>query len=402
MEQSQSNKLALFILMFNTFITMAGIGLIIPIMPTFLAQFNAAGQVFGFIIATFAFAQFIFSPIAGKLSDQHGRKYFIIFGLVLFAISQLIFGFATEVWILYVARFLTGLGTAFVATPIMAFVADVTTYKERGKGMGMLGASISLGFMIGPGIGGFLAEVSLQFPFIVGAVVALLAAISSAIFLPNKKPVVDPNKQHVPFTKQLTQSIKAPYFVILLIVLFFSFGIANFQTTIALFVTDKFNYSATDISILLVVGGAIGVISQIFIISKLFKRFGEMKVILFSLLFAVASILALIFAKGYFVILLLTTIFSTATTLIRPAVNTLISKLADGEQGLAAGMNNAYMSVGNMVGPILAGLLFDIDLTIPFEVGGFILLFCFFIAFIWTKTKAPHLMQPEETKHASS
>lgn len=69
-----SNKLALILLMFNMFITMSAVGLIIPVMPTYLKLFGAAGQVLGFLIAIIAFAQFLFSPIAGNLSDKIGRK----------------------------------------------------------------------------------------------------------------------------------------------------------------------------------------------------------------------------------------------------------------------------------------------------------------------------------------
>ncbi len=154
----KTKKLALIILMFNMFITMGGIGMIIPVLPKYLEIFGVGGQVLGFLIASFALAQFILSPIAGNLSDRYGRKIFIIIGLVIYGLSQILFGLATEVWILFVGRFLTGVGGAFIMPPIMAYVADITTEEERGKGMGLLGAAISLGFMIGPGIGGFLAE----------------------------------------------------------------------------------------------------------------------------------------------------------------------------------------------------------------------------------------------------
>ncbi len=101
----KSNKFALYVLMFNMFIAMAGIGLIIPIMPEYLDTFGVAGQALGFLIAMFSFAQFIFSPIAGDLSDKHGRKKLIIIGLIIFGLSQLTFGLSTELWMLYASRF---------------------------------------------------------------------------------------------------------------------------------------------------------------------------------------------------------------------------------------------------------------------------------------------------------
>ncbi|KOS69655.1 multidrug transporter [Lysinibacillus contaminans] len=396
MAQQTSNKAALYILMFNMFIAMGTIGIIIPVMPEYLKIFGAAGQVLGMLIATFALAQFVFSPIAGNLSDKYGRKNLIIFGLVITGLGQIAFGLSTEVWMLFVARFLGGLGSAFIAPPIMAFVADVTTYEERGKGMGLLGAAMSLGFMIGPGIGGFLSKVSLHFPFYMAGAAAFFAAILSFVLLPNTKPSTTQKAQKQDnLAKQMVHSVKMPYFVMLLIMLVFSFGIANFQTTLSLFVTQKFNYTPTDIAILLTVGGAVGVVVQMFIITPLFKRFGEMKVVLVNLLVASIAIFLILFVSGFALMLVVATIFSTATTLIRPAVNTLISKLAGSEQGFAAGLNNAYMSLGNMIGPALAGLLFDWNINSPYIFGAIILFTCFLLALIWTMKKAPHLMKPD-------
>ena len=105
MTQQKSNKAALYILMFNMFIAMGSIGIIIPVMPEYLKLFGAAGQVLGMLIATFAFAQFVFSPIAGNLSDQYGRKNLIIFGLIVTGLAQISFGLSTDVWMLFLARF---------------------------------------------------------------------------------------------------------------------------------------------------------------------------------------------------------------------------------------------------------------------------------------------------------
>ena len=384
-----SKKLALFLLMLNMFLTFSGVGLVIPIMPTYLKTFGAAGQALGFIIALMSFAQFIFSPVAGNLSDRHGRKNLIIFGLIVNGLSQIAMGLSTELWMLYLCRFFTGVGSAFIIPPVMAYVADITTKGERGKAMGWIGAAISLGFMIGPGIGGFLSNVSLHFPFYFAGGATIVAAIMSFLILPSVKPVVQAlaSKGDNLF-KQMVLSFKTSYFVLLLVVFVFSFGISNFQSTLTMFLTYKFNYTPSDIAIVMTLGGFVGVIIQGFAIERLFNLFGEMKIILFSLLMAAISLYGLLFVSEFYIILLVATIFATATTLIRPAVNTLISKTAGKEQGYAAGMNNAYMSLGNMIGPALAGTLFDWHMNIPFTFGALILLGCFFLTFIWTKKTA--------------
>ena len=384
----KSSNFALYILMLNMFIAMAGIGLIIPIMPQYLGTFGVAGQALGFLIAIFSFAQFIFSPIAGNLSDTHGRKKIIIIGLILFGLSQLAFSLSTELWMLYVARFFTGFGAAFMIPPTMAFVADITSYEKRGRGMGLLGASMSLGFMIGPGIGGFLSKISLEFPFYFATGAALTAALLSLLFLPNPKPVISEGqaaRKSENLLHQLKRSTKTPYFIVLIVMFVFSFGLANFQSTFSLYVDHKFGYTPSQIAAIITVGGFVGVIVQSFVISPLFKRYGEMRVILVNLIIAAFSLMSIVFANLFWTILLVATIFTTATTLLRPAVNTLISKLAGKEQGYAAGMMNAYMSLGNMVGPALAGFFFDINIIYPYILGMLILLVCFGIAATWAK-----------------
>ena len=149
-----SKHFPLYILMTNMFIAMTGIGLIIPIMPAVLKEFGVGGRSYGLLIATFAFAQFIFSPVAGTLSDR-GRKKMIVIGLILFGSSQLVFALSNVVWLLFVSRMLGGLGAAFMVPSMMAYVADLSTMKDRAKGMGRLGAAMSLGFVIGPGIEAF-------------------------------------------------------------------------------------------------------------------------------------------------------------------------------------------------------------------------------------------------------
>lgn len=104
------HKFVFGVLMFAMFITMAGVGIMVPVMPTYLEVFGVGGTVLGFLIAAFAFAQFLFSPAAGDLSDRHGRKIFIVFGLLVYGIAQYIFGYATEVWMMFASRFLSGVG----------------------------------------------------------------------------------------------------------------------------------------------------------------------------------------------------------------------------------------------------------------------------------------------------
>ena len=92
-----------------------------------------------------------------------------------------------------------------------------------------------------------------------------------------------------------------------------------------------------------------------------------------------------LFASSYAMFFAISLIIFLATSILRPVLNTLISKLAGDEQGFAMGMNNAYMSIGNVLGPTLAGLLYDVKITYPFVLGLLLLVVTLAITMIWQK-----------------
>ncbi|MDQ0177182.1 MFS transporter [Bacillus chungangensis] len=380
MEEGKRPTFSLVILMINMLIAMIGIGLIIPIMPRFLEEFGVGGQSMGYLVAAFAFTQFFFSPLGGELSDKYGRKFMIIIGLACFTASQFIFAAGTEMWVLYVSRLLGGMGAAFMIPPMMAYVADITTIEKRAKGMGMLGAAMSLGFVIGPGIGGFLADFGLRVPFYSSAVIACIATVTSLLFLPETLSKTEQikarntKKKQENIFQQLARSFKAPYFMLLVLVFTLAFGLSNFETVIGLFVDLKFGFTPKDISIIITAGALLGVIIQAAVVDRMIRYFGERKVMIMTFILAATSMILMLFVKGFFIVLIVALMFFTATSLVRPALNTLLSKMAGDEQGYVAGMNNAYMSIGNMIGPAIAGTLFDINMNIPYIFGAMILL----------------------------
>ncbi|PLR76885.1 MFS transporter [Bacillus sp. V3-13] len=403
MSSLKENRTPLALLMINMFIAMVGIGLIIPVLPMFLDEFGVGGQAMGYLVAVFALTQFLFSPLAGEMSDKYGRRLPIIVGLAAFTISQLIFAVGTEIWMLFVSRLLGGVGAAFMVPPMMAYVADITTERERGKGMGLLGACMSLGFVIGPGIGGFLAEIGIRVPFYTATVIAGIATVLSLFFLPETLPIEEQQKarsavrEKESMLKQLRKSFKAPYFMLLILIFTMTFGLANFEAIFGLYVDDKFGFTPKDISIIITIGALIGVIIQSVFVDIMLTRFGERNVMYWTFLISAVSMLLLLFAGSFWSILAVTLIFFTATSLVRPALNTLLSKMAGNEQGFVAGMNNMYMSIGNMLGPALAGILFDVNIDYPYVAGAIILLMSFFMLLSW-KDRSRGLAHPEPVR----
>lgn len=396
MRNAENHGRPILFLMVNMFIAMLGIGLIIPILPEFLKEFDAGGKTAGYLIAALGLTQFIFSPIAGEWSDKYGRKIMIVSGLGLFTISNLLFATAEHISMLYVSRLIGGIGAAAMIPSMLAYVADITTEEKRGKGLGLLGAAMSLGFVIGPGIGGFLAELGLRMPLYVSAAVGALATVGSLLFLPeslSKEAQLaarqSKEKKENVFV-QLGRSVKAPYFIMLILVFTMTFGLANFEAIFPLFVDAKFAYTARDISIIITVGALAGTIVQAAFIGKLITRFGEKNLINWTFLFSAVSMFLMLLSGNFWYMLALTVVFFTLTSIMRPAINTLISKRAGDEQGFVAGMNNAYMSLGNIFGPAAAGTLYDVHLNAPYLFGAIILI----ISLILSKREGRRRVKP--------
>jgi len=172
------------ILFFTMVVVMLGFGLIIPIMPFYIDKFNAGGSEMGMMMAIFSIMQFLFSPVWGDLSDRIGRKPVMVIGVLGNAISMLIFGLSNSLWMLFASRALAGILSSATFPTAMAFISDSTSERDRGGGMGLIGAAMGVGMILGPGIGGWLAGSSLSTPFFLAAGLSFIAAVLTALFLP--------------------------------------------------------------------------------------------------------------------------------------------------------------------------------------------------------------------------
>lgn len=378
-------KSAFPLLLINMFLAMLGMGLVIPILPDLLKEFGAGGQAAGYLVSCFGLTQFLFSPIAGKWSDHYGRKPMILLGLFLFAVSNILAAVSADLTLLFVSRLIGGAGSAALVPSIMAYVADITSDEKRGKAMSWLGASMSSGFIIGPGAGGFLAEFGIKGPFYAAAAIGLLAMICSIKVLPESlSPQVRLMHRESKIKKentirQIVRSIKSRYFILLLIVFATTFGLTHFEAIFPLFVVERYGFSTREIAILITVCSFVGTFNQVVLTERLTRRFGEKRTISSMLLLSAVSLAFLLLSGDFLYVMFITMLFFTFNNILRPTINTMLSKEAGEEQGFVAGMNNAYMSLGNIFGPALAGILFDIHMNLPYLFGAFVLLASSFV-----------------------
>ncbi|UKS57559.1 MFS transporter [Exiguobacterium acetylicum] len=377
----QNNTLILSTLLLNLFIAFLGIGLVIPVTPTIMNELNISGATVGYMVSAFAFAQLILSPLAGRAVDKYGRKPMIIIGLFIFSMSELLFGLGQSVEVLFASRILGGVSAAFIMPAVTAFIADITTNETRPKALGYMSAAISTGFIIGPGIGGFLADFGTRTPFFFAAAFGLIAMVLSVFTLK------EPNRHHeTTMVKQQTgfRKVFSPlYFIAFLVLLISSFGLASFESLFALFVDRKFGFTAKDIALAISLGAIVGVIVQVGLFDRLTRWFGEIRLIRYSLIGSTLLVVLMTFVTSYISIILVTMVVFVGFDLMRPAVTTYLSKIAGNEQGFVGGMNSMFTSIGNILGPIVGGLLFDVNLNYPFYFATAMLAVGILLTYFW-------------------
>lgn len=359
---------------------MLGFGMIIPILPFYIQSFGASGKALGALMATYGLLQFIFAPLWGSLSDRIGRKPVLIIGVLGNALSQILFGLSTQLWMLFVARAMSGVLSSATLPTAMAYIGDSTTQEKRGGGMGIIGAAMGLGMVLGPGLGGILAKSSLALPFFIAGGLSLLALGLVFIFLP--EPVRPPQPvgtiqtvNHTPSRLSgLRQALVGPLGMLFFLSFLVTFGLTNFEGIFGLYAAEVYKYDPQHVGFLLMVVGLVSAVMQGAVTGPATRRFGEQQIILYSLIGTALGFVFLTQARGIFQILPAMIFFVSSNAMLNPSVASLISKRTNEGQGITMGLNNSFLSLGRIAGPLWAGFAFDMHINLPYLTGALIML----------------------------
>jgi DHA1 family tetracycline resistance protein-like MFS transporter len=192
------HKLATVFVFLTALLDSVGFGIIMPVLPSLLADITGEGAAYtvriaGWLMFVFAFIQFFFAPIVGNLSDRYGRRPVLLLSLLVMGVNYLIMGFADSLLLLFIGRIISGLGASTMST-CNAYLADITPIDERAQSFGLIGAAFGLGFVFGPIIGGFLGEYGARVPFFAAGIISLANMLFGFIVL---KESLDPSNRRL-------------------------------------------------------------------------------------------------------------------------------------------------------------------------------------------------------------
>ncbi|CAN5194462.1 tetracycline resistance MFS efflux pump [soil metagenome] len=391
-----ANKAFLFIT-FSAFLAVMGIGIIIPVIPFIVQQYlpGASNQTIAFnvglLTSIYSLCQFFAAPGLGALSDKFGRRPILLFCLLGSAVGYILFGIGGSLAVLFIGRIIDGLTGGDIST-MFAYIADVTKPEDRGKMFGLLGATVGVGFMVGPSIGGLMSQISLSAPFYLAAVVTLINAAFGYFVLPEslKKEhrMTDFSLHHLNPFGQLQSVLSNTLIRTLLFLGFFYFlPFAQLQGIGGIFSKDILHWNPTDIGFFFLVIGGVDILTQGVFAQKLLTKFGELKLVTYGLVLTGLSYLVSstnVINHSSILAYISVIIFAFGSGLIEPSLGSLISRAADPrEQGRVAGANQSLQSITRIVGPLLAAFLYGIGAAGPYISCALLSL----VALFYVKTK---------------
>lgn len=383
MKRAQRSPVLLMAL--TVLIDFTGFGIIIPLLPFWAQHLGANPVQIGLIITAYSLAQFVFLPILGRLSDRYGRRPVILWSLLIETVSFIFSALSGTFLLLLVARFIGGMGAANLGSA-QAVVSDSTTPADRAKGMGMIGAAIGLGFVIGPALGGGLATLGSGVPFWVAAAVALVNAALVFFFLPETRvrqaDATSTAHVELPFAG-LGATVSQPTILRLLGVnLLYTLAFTAMEAMFPLFAQHTFGWAATQNAYVFVYVGVIMIIMQGGLVGQLSKRWGVQGLLILGLALLAAGLLLLPFGAQLGLMLVAVGLLSAGSGAVASTSSALASLATSSEtQGQTLSIIQSIGGLGRIIGPIAAGWIFAAGgAGAPFVVGGSLTLVALAIA----------------------
>ena len=359
-----------------------GYGIIIPILYSYSLRFGLNDFENGLLFASYSLAMFLSTPIIGRLSDKYGRRPLLIVSIGGTAVSFFMMAFAPSALFLFLARIIDGI-TAGNIPVASAVISDTTTAENRAKGFGIIGASFGFGLVFGPAISGLTIKFSPSLPFIIAGTVSLIAVVITYLLLPEtNKHIGEVKKGKIIDLPKLYHALFDPNVgTTFLITFFYYFAFATFIFAFQPFAVKVLHLDVQHVSYLFVVFGLLGLLMQVFMVQRIAKRLGLKRAFMTGIFFVLWGFIIMFLAQSLWTYVLGCILIAVFNAIVQPLISTILSRETDAKsQGSILGLNSSYMSLGQIVGPIVGGGLATISLHFPFLGGAVLVAFCLYLS----------------------
>jgi MFS transporter, DHA1 family, tetracycline resistance protein len=375
------------VILFTVLVDVIGFGIVIPILPFYLAEFGASPSTITLLFSVYAFCAFLSSPFLGALSDRIGRRPILLVSIFSTAIGWFIFSTAAIIPLLFVGRIIDGLAAGnFIAA--QGYLVDIAKDdKERISNLGIIGATFGIGFIVGPIFGGILSKVSHSFPFFIAGIMATINGISAFFFLNesnhNRSTAKLKYNPLLPIIKAFRAKSLRPLYVVWL---FYGLAFVVVQSVFALFSQKVFGFDAFQTGLFFTIMGIVIVINQVVLLNKFWtKRFTEKQLERIMLMITVVGLI-LISSENLILFFVSLPLIGTGQAILRVVITSqAVSKVDPKTKGEIMGIIASIMTGSMVIGPLFSGQLFEVRPWLPFLLGSILSSFALVISF--TKEK---------------
>jgi DHA1 family tetracycline resistance protein-like MFS transporter len=340
-------------LLIATCANLIALGVMLPALPFFVTEYGAGLEVAAMIFSVFSAASLVTAPLWGRLSDRIGRKPVMLISVACTCLSYIWLANADALWELYASRAFAGAAAGWL-TASQAYIADVTTPKNRARGLGFLGATFGVAFTIGPAIT-VLAPVSLSQLALISAGFTAVGFVLALVLI--KEPV----RHEAPAPSRFDLGLfRTPVLARLFAIYFFVYlSFTGLEGTFALWTQSLFGYGQQEVGLYFVYIGLLVIVFQGGLVGPFVKRFGEPRTVLIGILTLGLGLATLPAATTPLLVLLPLGLVVFGFSIFGPAVQSLMTQHAgEDRKGAIMGVAQSFASAARIAGPAGAGYVF--------------------------------------------
>ena len=359
-------RLPMVFILVTIVIEAMGIGLILPVTPSLLREvqgvdLSRAALWGGLLASSYAAMQFLFAPALGNLSDRFGRRPVLLISLAVIFLDYIFMSLAQTVWLLFLGRIVAGIAAATMATAA-AFMADISTPEEKAANFGLVSAAFGAGFVLGPAIGGLLAELGPRAPFWAAALLAGANLVFGLIVLPETlhRPRPFDWRRANPLGGIKAVSALPGLGALLAVWFFYQLATWVYPSVWAYYTQAAFGWGERMVGVSLAAYGISMVVVQGVLIRWVIPRLGERATLAWFLPYNVGILLCVAFVPSGWLLLVLTP-FSALGAFVQPAVQGLASRVtAEDAQGELQGVLASITAIAAIAAPLMMTRIFNL------------------------------------------